>query len=258
MTTFAFVCREAIRSWRARPLTTAACIVIVALGVGSATAVSAGVYALLYRPLPLSDAGRLVSGFALREGFDPFGTSLLEFSAFRSIGIAGGLAGVLVSTWIAPMLAALNPVRPASFAPVLTDFRLDGVMLATGMGCRCSSRWRSRSRRACVSLGVVFVGWRGSSRRARVVERANRRLARAQAALASPGRESGDGRRRVADRRRPRAEKLRIAAGHAGWTGRAARPRARGSRSGARVRCHHRHPADRSGPPPPLTTPTAA
>jgi putative ABC transport system permease protein len=59
-------------------------MVIIALGVGSATAVSSGVYTLLYRPLPLPGSERLVSGIALREGFDPFGTSLLEFSAFRA------------------------------------------------------------------------------------------------------------------------------------------------------------------------------
>jgi predicted permease len=76
--------RESIRAFRARPLLTATCIVIVAVGVGSVTAVSSGVYALLYRPLPLPESERLVSGFALREGFDPFGTSLLEFSAFQS------------------------------------------------------------------------------------------------------------------------------------------------------------------------------
>jgi putative ABC transport system permease protein len=74
--------REWLRSLRGRPVLTAMCIVILAVGVGSATAVSSGVYALLYRPLPLPDSHRLVAGFALREGFDPFGTSLLEFSAF--------------------------------------------------------------------------------------------------------------------------------------------------------------------------------
>lgn len=76
--------RESVRAFRARPLLSATCVAIIAVGVGSATAVSAGVYALLYRPLPLPGSERLVSGHALREGFDPFGTSLLEFSAFRA------------------------------------------------------------------------------------------------------------------------------------------------------------------------------
>lgn len=76
--------REWIRALRARPVLSATCMIIIALGVGSATAVSSGVYTLLYRPLPLPDSERLVSGIALREGFDPFGTSLVEFSTFRA------------------------------------------------------------------------------------------------------------------------------------------------------------------------------
>ena len=76
--------REWRRALRARPMLSATCMLIIALGVGSTTAVSSGVYALLYRPLPLPESERLVSGFALREGFDPFGTSLLEFSTFRA------------------------------------------------------------------------------------------------------------------------------------------------------------------------------
>jgi putative ABC transport system permease protein len=78
--------RESARSFRARPLLTATCIAIMALGIGSTTAVTSAVYALLVRPLPLPNADRLVTGFALREGFDPFGTSILEFSAFRARG----------------------------------------------------------------------------------------------------------------------------------------------------------------------------
>ncbi|HEU4928146.1 MAG TPA: ADOP family duplicated permease [Vicinamibacterales bacterium] len=87
--------RSAWRTFRARPLLTVSCIGILAAGIGSATAVSAAVYALLIRPLPLPASERLVSGYALREGFDPFGTSLAEYNAFKtrvasfeSIGVA--------------------------------------------------------------------------------------------------------------------------------------------------------------------------
>src|SRR4030095_5324116 len=72
------------RTFRARPLLTASCIGILAAGIGSATAVAAAAYGLLFRPLPLPDADRLVSGYALREGFDPFGTSPLEYDAFKA------------------------------------------------------------------------------------------------------------------------------------------------------------------------------
>ena len=76
--------RHAIRSLRVRPGITATAIAITALGIGSATAVSSAVFALLFKPLPLPQADRLVTGFSLREGFDPFGTSLLEYDAFRA------------------------------------------------------------------------------------------------------------------------------------------------------------------------------
>lgn len=94
--------RSAWRTFRARPLLTVSCIGILAAGIGSATAVSAAVYALLIRPLPLPASERLVSGYALREGFDPFGTSLAEYSAFKtrvasfeSIGVARGQTSTL-------------------------------------------------------------------------------------------------------------------------------------------------------------------
>jgi putative ABC transport system permease protein len=94
--------RSAWRTFRARPLLTVSCVGILAAGIGSATAVSAAVYALLIRPLPLPASERLVSGYALREGFDPFGTSLAEYNAFKtrvasfeSIGVARGQTSTL-------------------------------------------------------------------------------------------------------------------------------------------------------------------
>ena len=95
------VLRGVWRSVRARPMLTVSCIAILAAGIGSATAVSAAVYTLLLRPLPLPGSDRLVSGFALREGFDPFGTSLLEYDTFKARAAAFetiGLARRQVST----------------------------------------------------------------------------------------------------------------------------------------------------------------
>ena len=65
------------------PVYTAIAIVALALSIGANTAVFSAVNTLLLRPLPLEDLDRLVFSVALREGFDPFGSSLLEFEAYQ-------------------------------------------------------------------------------------------------------------------------------------------------------------------------------
>jgi putative ABC transport system permease protein len=75
--------REAVRRLAAKPAFTSAAVLMLAVGIGANTAVFTAVRALLVRPLPIPDADRVVHGVALREGFDPFGTSLLEYAAYR-------------------------------------------------------------------------------------------------------------------------------------------------------------------------------
>jgi putative ABC transport system permease protein len=74
--------RFGVRVLRARPGFTAVAVLVLALGTGATTAVFSAFNALMLRPLPVSDADRLVFGMALREGFDPFGTSLLEYDLY--------------------------------------------------------------------------------------------------------------------------------------------------------------------------------
>jgi putative ABC transport system permease protein len=58
-------------------------VAALAISIGANTAIFGAINALLLRPLPLKDIDRLVSTFALREGFDPFGCSFLEYEAYR-------------------------------------------------------------------------------------------------------------------------------------------------------------------------------
>ena len=65
------------------PTYTTIAVAALALSIGANTAVFSAVNTLLLRPLPLKDLDRLVFSVALREGFDPFGSSLLEFEAYQ-------------------------------------------------------------------------------------------------------------------------------------------------------------------------------
>src|SRR5262245_25629461 len=94
--------RYGLRLFLARPGFTSVAILTLALGIGANTAIFSAVTALLVRPLPIADPDRVVFGLAMREGWDPFGTPLLEYAAMRdsstfaSSGVANFQAMTLV------------------------------------------------------------------------------------------------------------------------------------------------------------------
>jgi len=75
--------RHGLRTMRAHPGFTAVAVLTIALGIAANTAIFSAVNALLLRPLPVRDVDRLVFGMALREGTDPFGTSMLDYASYR-------------------------------------------------------------------------------------------------------------------------------------------------------------------------------
>ena len=76
--------RYGLRLFVARPGFTLVAILTLAIGIGANTAIFSAVTALLLRPVPVVDPDRIVFGLSMREGFDPFGTALLEYAALRS------------------------------------------------------------------------------------------------------------------------------------------------------------------------------
>jgi len=128
--------RYGVRMLLKSPTYTAIAVVALALSIGANTAIFSAVNALLLRPLPLGDLDRLVFSVALREGFDPFASSLLEFEAnkqrnnsFANIGAAlqrsfnltgrGEPERIRGASTMADYLTTLgvNPVIGRSFTP---------------------------------------------------------------------------------------------------------------------------------------------
>jgi putative ABC transport system permease protein len=75
--------RYGVRMLLKQPGFTLIAVGTLALSIGANTAIFSAINALLLRPLPVKDIDQLVSSYALREGFDPFGSSFLEYEAYR-------------------------------------------------------------------------------------------------------------------------------------------------------------------------------
>src|ERR1044072_4864678 len=75
--------RFGLRQMRTRPGFALAAVVAGALGVGMNSSIFSAVSALLLRPLPIRNVDRVVYGTALRDGWDPFATSFLDYTLYR-------------------------------------------------------------------------------------------------------------------------------------------------------------------------------
>ncbi len=86
--------RLGLRALSRAPGLVVAVVVTMGLGIGANTTIYSAVRALWLRPLPIDDPEQVVAGFSLRDRFDPFGTSLLEYATYRERGRSLASSGV--------------------------------------------------------------------------------------------------------------------------------------------------------------------
>jgi len=109
MDTFWHDLRYGLRLFVARPAFSAVAVLTLAIGIGASAAIFTAATALLVRPLPVPDADRVLFALAMREGSDPFGTSLLEYNAYRESSTLAS-AGVAIQRTV-NLIAGDEPER---------------------------------------------------------------------------------------------------------------------------------------------------
>ncbi|OLD20590.1 MAG: hypothetical protein AUJ01_03950 [Acidobacteria bacterium 13_1_40CM_3_65_5] len=121
-----------ISRWaRRRPVTAAAVIVTMALGIGASTAVYAVVEAVVLRALPVRDPGRLVWMWNARVERERAPFSALDFADYREQNrVLEGLAPFI--NWTASLTGAGDTERLEGVRVDPTFFDLLGVTPATG------------------------------------------------------------------------------------------------------------------------------
>ena len=110
----------ALRMLAKAPGFAAVAIATLAIGIGASTAVFSGVNALLLRPLPVETPEQLVSGYAIRDGVDPYTTSLLEYAAYRER--SRSFSGTGIGSQRLFNLGALGEPRQLRGATVTADY----------------------------------------------------------------------------------------------------------------------------------------
>jgi putative ABC transport system permease protein len=103
-----------------QPAFTVMAVAALALSIGANTAIFSAINALLLRPLPVEKVDRLVSSIALREGFDPFGSSYLEYAAYRDRSHSFASSGVATQRSF-NLIGQGEPERVRG-ATVITDY----------------------------------------------------------------------------------------------------------------------------------------
>src|SRR5262249_47288752 len=97
---------------------TAAAVLTLAIGIGFNTLAFSAIKALLLGALPVTEPDQLVLGEALREGFDPAGTSLLQYTALQRESTAFASTGLsLDQSFLLRGKTEAEQVRGAAVSP---------------------------------------------------------------------------------------------------------------------------------------------
>lgn len=130
--------RHAFRTFRRAPVFSVAALLTFAIGIGATTATYSVVYSLLFRPLPLPGAERVVSvmGRSARTGVQYMG---LPQDAFTALHTSGAFESVASWDYMGSRLrlAAGTHLEPVEAAEVSADFfAVAGVQPALGRAFR--------------------------------------------------------------------------------------------------------------------------
>src|SRR5438093_4386577 len=140
----------ALRQLRKSPGFTAVAITTLGIGIGASTVIFSTLNALLLRPLPVEKPHELVSGYAIRDGVDPYMTSLLEYVTYRERSHSFTTSGI--GTQRLFNLVEAGEPRQVQGAAVTADyFTTLGVKTVAGRLFRADEDWPNAAPVAAIS-----------------------------------------------------------------------------------------------------------
>jgi putative ABC transport system permease protein len=158
--------RHALRALRRSPGFTVAAVAVLSLGIGGATAMFSLMHAVLLKPLPFEDPGRLTLGRRTMNGVLNPNVSAPDYFDYREqVTSFDGFAAICVMSRKATVISADEPER-AYFTYVSPDFfRVLGVTPAAGRWYSDEEARPGGPAALVVSAGLAQRRW-GDVRRA--------------------------------------------------------------------------------------------
>ena len=155
MRTFLHDLRMAVRLLRHSPGLSTACIVTLALGIGANTTIYSFADAVLFRPLPVADADRIVHVYERRDQPGTFPLSFADYPIYRQQ--AGSFAAMAAHYPSSPMHVLIDGVAESLTGAVATASYFDVLQLRPSIGrfyTTAEDTVRGRDAVAVISHGV--------------------------------------------------------------------------------------------------------